>query len=561
MNWLVDLFVEPSFLQAIFILAMVCALGLWLGKFKLFGVSLGITFVFFAGILGGHLANTLGITIDPSMLILAQNFGLILFVYELGVQVGPGFFTSLKQGGVRLNMMALGVIVVGTLMAVVMSTLGPMGLPEMMGVLSGAVTNTPMLGGAQAALLEVHPDQTNLANNMATACAVAYPFGIIGTILGLVVMRSKFKKTRNRSEEGHGVSNTFISEYKVVNPAIFGKNIKEIAQTNQTHMVITRVWRDGKVNIPTSDTVLQEGDHLLVISSKNDVDILSTLFGEMEKKDWNKEGIDWNSIDNSKLVSRHVLVTKSNLNGVKLGTLKLRNNYGINITKINRAGISLLASPNIRLQLGDRLTVVGHEKAINNVSEILGNEEKVLQNPNLVAMFIGLAVGVLLGAIPLAIPGMSTPIKLGVAGGPIVVGILMGAFGPRFHLSTYTTRSANLMLRQFGIVVYLACLGFAAGGDFVQTVFRPEGLLWIGLSLVLSFVPVVVMGYVSAKFFKMSYAHVVGMLSGSMANPIALNYANSTVDDEEPSEAYATVYPLSMFVRVISAQMIMIILS
>jgi AspT/YidE/YbjL antiporter-like protein len=326
-------------------------------------------------------------------------------------------------------------------------------------------------------------------------------------------------------------------------------------------MVITRVWRDGKVNIPTSDTVLQEGDHLLVISSKNDVDILSTLFGEMEKKDWNKEGIDWNSIDNSKLVSRHVLVTKSNLNGVKLGTLKLRNNYGINITKINRAGISLLASPNIRLQLGDRLTVVGHEKAINNVSEILGNEEKVLQNPNLVAMFIGLAVGVLLGAIPLAIPGMSTPIKLGVAGGPIVVGILMGAFGPRFHLSTYTTRSANLMLRQFGIVVYLACLGFAAGGDFVQTVFRPEGLLWIGLSLVLSFVPVVAMGYVSAKFFKMSYAHVVGMLSGSMANPIALNYANSTVDDEEPSEAYATVYPLSMFVRVISAQMIMIILS
>jgi AspT/YidE/YbjL antiporter-like protein len=561
MNWLVDLFVEPSFLQAIFILAMVCALGLWLGKFKLFGVSLGITFVFFAGILGGHLANTLGITIDPSMLILAQNFGLILFVYELGVQVGPGFFTSLKQGGVRLNMMALGVIVVGTLMAVVMSTLGPMGLPEMMGVLSGAVTNTPMLGGAQAALLEVHPDQTNLANNMATACAVAYPFGIIGTILGLVVMRSKFKKTRNRSEEGHGVSNTFISEYKVVNPAIFGKNIKEIAQTNQTHMVITRVWRDGKVNIPTSDTVLQEGDHLLVISSKNDVDILSTLFGEMEKKDWNKEGIDWNSIDNSKLVSRHVLVTKSNLNGVKLGTLKLRNNYGINITKINRAGISLLASPNIRLQLGDRLTVVGHEKAINNVSEILGNEEKVLQNPNLVAMFIGLAVGVLLGAIPLAIPGMSTPIKLGVAGGPIVVGILMGAFGPRFHLSTYTTRSANLMLRQFGIVVYLACLGFAAGGDFVQTVFRPEGLLWIGLSLVLSFVPVVAMGYVSAKFFKMSYAHVVGMLSGSMANPIALNYANSTVDDEEPSEAYATVYPLSMFVRVISAQMIMILLS
>ena len=534
---------------------------MWLGKFKLFGVSLGITFVFFAGILGGHLANTLGITIDPSMLILAQNFGLILFVYELGVQVGPGFFTSLKQGGVRLNMMALGVIVVGTLMAVVMSTLGPMGLPEMMGVLSGAVTNTPMLGGAQAALLEVHPDQTNLANNMATACAVAYPFGIIGTILGLVVMRSKFKKTRNRSEEGHGVSNTFISEYKVVNPAIFGKNIKEIAQTNQTHMVITRVWRDGKVNIPTSDTVLQEGDHLLVISSKNDVDILSTLFGAMEKKDWNKEGIDWNSIDNSKLVSRHVLVTKSNLNGVKLGTLKLRNNYGINITKINRAGISLLASPNIRLQLGDRLTVVGHEKAINNVSEILGNEEKVLQNPNLVAMFIGLAVGVLLGAIPLAIPGMSTPIKLGVAGGPIVVGILMGAFGPRFHLSTYTTRSANLMLRQFGIVVYLACLGFAAGGDFVQTVFRPEGLLWIGLSLVLSFVPVVAMGYVSAKFFKMNYAHVVGMLSGSMANPIALNYANSTVDDEEPSEAYATVYPLSMFVRVISAQLIMIILS
>ena len=519
-----------------------------------------MTFVFFAGILAGHITDRLGIEMANDMIVLTQNFGLIVFVYTLGVQVGPGFFTSLKHGGIKLNMMALLVILVGTAMALLLIPLTGISLPDMMGILCGAVTNTPMLGGAQSTLLEVSPEAVDQANNMATACAVAYPFGIIGVILSLVILRAMFQKKDVKPVLGQNTINTFISEFCVLNPAIFGKSIKEIVQPSHKHLVISRVWRDGKVTIPDSDTVLMEKDHLLVLSSKEDVDSLNTLFGGKENKDWNKEGINWNKIDNSTLVSKHILVTKSQMNGVKLSSLKLRNHYHLNITRINRAGISLLASSEIRLQLGDRLTVVGHEKDIENISKILGNEEKVLNNPNLVAIFLGITMGVILGAIPMVIPGMSTPIKLGIAGGPIIVGILMGAFGPRFHLSTYTTRSANLMLRQIGIVVYLACLGYSAGGDFAETVFRPEGLIWVGLSILLAFLPCLLVGIAGAKFFKMNYPHIVGMLSGSMANPIALNYANSTVEDEEPSEAYATVYPLSMFIRVITAQMIMLIL-
>ena len=457
-------------------------------------------------------------------------------------------------------MMGLLLIIIGTIFAFALCPLTGTTIPDMMGLLCGAVTNTPMLGGAQSTLLEMHPEAVDQANNMATACAVGYPFGIIGVILSIIVLKVLYQKKTRKPVIGQNTINTFISEFRVLNPAIFGKSIKDIVQPSHKHLVISRVWRDGKVTIPNSSTILHENDHLLVLSSKDDVDSLNTLFGGKENIDWNKEDIDWNQIDNSSLVSKHLLVTKSEMNGVKLKSLKLRNNYGINITRINRAGISLLASPDLRLQLGDRLTVVGHEKDINNAGEILGNEEKVLNNPNLTAIFVGITIGVILGAIPIAIPGMSTPVKLGIAGGPIIVGILMGAFGPRFHLSTYTTRSANLMLRQIGIVVYLACLGFMAGGDFAATVFRPEGLIWIILSLLIAFIPCLLVGIIAAKGFKMDYPHIIGMLCGSMANPMALAYGNTTVEDDEPSEAYATVYPLSMFLRVIIGQIIILLL-
>ena len=350
-------------------------------------------------------------------------------------------------------------------------------------------------------------------------------------------------------------STTFVAEFQVLNPSIYNKSIQEVMRLTEKRFVISRVWHEGKVCIPTSETLLREKDHLLVISIKSDVEYIKTLFGEQENKDWNKKDIDWNAID-SQLISRRIVVTRDRINGVKLGSLRLRNLYGINITRVNRAGIDLLASKNLRLQIGDRLTIVGEANSVNNVGKILGNEMKRLDNPNLLAIFVGLTLGVLIGAIPIFLPGMDTPIKLGVAGGPIIVGILMGAFGPRIHLTTYTTQSANLMMRQFGIVIYLAGLGIDSGAHFFETVFRAEGLMWIGVGFLLTIIPVLIVGIIASQFFKLDYAHNVGMLCGSMANPMALNYANTTVEGDEPSVSYATVYPLSMFIRVISAQLL-----
>jgi AspT/YidE/YbjL antiporter-like protein len=402
------------------------------------------------------------------------------------------------------------------------------------------------------------PDAVKEANNMAMACAVGYPFGLISVILCVMVMKSLFLPKSTRKTKEKSADNTFITEYQISNPAIFGKSIMEIREISGSQFVISRVWKGGQVIIPTGETILEEGEHVLVISAKKDVEVMRTLFGHKENVDWNKKDIDWNSID-SQLVSRKILVTKSDLNGIKLGKLRLRNSYGINITRVNRAGIDLLPSRSLRLQLGDKLTIVGEARSIENVAAILGNEAKQLRTPNLVTIFTGIALGLILGSIPLALPGMSMPIKLGIAGGPIIVGLLMGAFGPRFHLATYTTQSANLMLRQLGITMYLAGLGLSAGAGFFETVLTLQGLKWIAISLVLAVVPVLATGYVASRFFKLDYAHNVGMLCASMANPIALNYANTTVEGDEPSVAYATVYPFIIFLRVISAQIIMLI--
>ena len=554
MNWLQEAFLEPTMVQAVIIISLVSALGLYLGRIKIFGISLGITFVFFAGILAGHL----GIVVNKDMLYFAQSFGLILFVYALGLQVGPGFFSSLKKGGVAMNMMGLGVILLGLIMTVGLHWVTGVSLSNMVGLLCGAVTNTPALGAAQQALLQIDPANTKGVTDMALACAVAYPLGVVGVILAIIIMRALFADKKQKDLKEQRDTTTYVAEFHVSNPAIYEKSIKDVMKLTDKHFVISRVWRNGKVSIPTSDTLLHEHDHLLIISVKSDVENIKVLFGEQENVDWNKADIDWNAID-SQLISRRIAVTRNRVNGVKLGSLRLRNLYGINITRVNRAGIDLLASPDLRLQIGDRLTIVGEANSVNTVGKILGDEIKRLNNPNLLAVFIGISLGMLLGALPITLPGMSTPVKLGIAGGPIIVGILMGAFGPRFHLTTYTTMSANLMLRQLGIIIYLAGLGIDSGVHFFETVFRAEGLLWIGLGFLLTIVPVLIVGFISSQFFKLDYAHNVGMLCGSMANPMALSYANTTVDGDEPSVSYATVYPLSMFIRVISAQLVLML--
>lgn len=541
MNWLQEAFLEPTMVQAVIIISLVSALGLYLGRIKIFGISLGITFVFFAGILAGHL----GIVVNKDMLYFAQSFGLILFVYALGLQVGPGFFSSLKKGGVAMNMMGLGVILLGLIMTVGLHWVTGVSLSNMVGLLCGAVTNTPALGAAQQALLQIDPANTKGVTDMALACAVAYPLGVVGVILAIIILRALFADKKQKDLKEQRDTTTYVAEFHVSNPAIYEKSIKDVMKLTDKHFVISRVWRNGKVSIPTSDTLLHEHDHLLIISVKSDVENIKVLFGEQENVDWNKADIDWNAID-SQLISRRIAVTRNRVNGVKLGSLRLRNLYGINITRVNRAGIDLLASPDLRLQIGDRLTIVGEANSVNTVGKILGDEIKRLNNPNLLAVFIGISLGMLLGALPITLPGMSTPVKLGIAGGPIIVGILMGAFGPRFHLTTYTTMSANLMLRQLGIIIYLAGLGIDSGVHFFETVFRAEGLLWIGLGFLLTIVPVLIVGFISSQFFKLDYAHNVGMLCGSMANPMALSYANTTVDGDEPSVSYATVYPLSL---------------
>jgi len=553
LDWLYSLFLEHSALQAVVVLSLISAIGLGLGKVRIAGISLGVTFVFFMGILAGHL----GFSIDANMLNYAESFGLIIFVYALGLQVGPGFFSSFRKGGVQLNMLALAVILVGTALAVLASFVTPISLPDMVGILCGATTNTPALGAAQQTLKQLGLE----TSTPALGCAVSYPLGVVGVILALLLLRKVLVRAKDLEfQKDDDENRTYIAAFQVHNPAVFQKSIREIgALRGYPKFVISRLWRHGKVSIPTSEMVICEGDRLLVISSEKDLPALTVLFGEQEHTDWNKEDIDWNAID-SQLISQRIVVTRSELNGKKLGSLHLRNHYGINISRVYRSGVQLLATAELTLQLGDRLTVVGEAPAIHNVEKVLGNAVKSLKEPNLVAVFVGIILGLMLGAIPISLPGISAPVKLGLAGGPIVVGILISTFGPRMHMITYTTRSANLMLRALGLSMYLACLGLDAGAHFFETVFRPEGLLWIAVGFGLTLLPVLMVGAVAFRWMKVDFGSVAGMLCGSMANPMALNYANDTLPGDHPSVAYATVYPLSMFVRVILAQVLLMFL-
>lgn len=551
MYWIENILFEHSAVQTVIVISIIIAIGLGLGKIHVWGISLGVTWVFFAGILAGYL----GFSIDSGMLNFAQSFGLILFIYELGLKVGPGFFSSFRQGGIKLNLLGLSTVMLGTGVAIGLSYMFSVPMSDMTGIISGATTNTPALGAAQQALQQLGIS----ANGAALSCAVTYPLGVVGVILAIIIVRKIAVKDSdivvNTSEEDH---NTFIATFQVKNPAVFDKSIKEIAAITPIKFVISRLWRDGEVSIPTSDIKVASNDRLMVITTEADVDALTVLFGEHESRDWNTGDIDWNKIDSS-LTSKILVISKPELNGKKLGSLRLRNNYGINITRVSRSGVRLLATPSLVLQLGDRLTVVGKENQIERVAEVVGNTATKLKDPNLAVIFVGIVLGLLLGSIPIVIPGISAPVRLGLAGGPIVVGILMGRFGPRFQMVTYTTRSANLMLRGIGLSLFLACLGLDSGAHFIDTIMKGDGLLWIALGFIVTVIPVVLMGLISLRISGLDFGSTCGMLCGAMANPMALNYANDTIQGDNPAVSYATVYPIAMFSRVVIAQLLILI--
>jgi len=551
MNWLSDLFLEQSALQAVIIISITIACGLGLGKIKVWGVSLGVTFVFFVGILFGQL----GFSINHDMLTFAQNFGLVIFVYALGMQVGPGFFGSFRKEGIQLNLLGMGVILLGSAMAIALSYATDISISDMIGILSGAVTNTPALAAAQQTLQQFGIPSSGAA----LGCAITYPLGVIGVILAIVIIDKFISKPKDLKIHEHEDHNqTFIASFEVCNPGIFHMPIHKVAENTTCKFIISRLWRDGKVQIPTSETELKKDDRILVITTEKDVQTLTILFGEQDQRDWNKDDIDWNAIDND-IISKKIIITRPQFNGKKLGSLKLRNHYGISVTRITRNGIVLLATPGLILQLGDRLTVVGESRSIAMVEKELDSANGSLRDPNLGAIFIGIVLGLILGSIPIFLPGMSSPIKLGLAGGPIITGLLIGTYGPRFKLVTYSTRSANLMIRGIGLSLYLACLGLDSGANFIETVMRPEGLLWIVTGFAITLIPVLIMGWIAMRTCKLDFGHTCGMLCGSMANPMALNYADSITSNDAPSVSYATVYPVGMFARVIIAQVILTI--
>ena len=550
MDWLYDTLLKPTAVQAVIVIALICALGLSLAKLRFRGISLGVTYVFFFGILAG----AVGLHVDAQMLGYAESFGLILFVYTLGLQVGPGFMSTFRKGGTTLNLLSLSVVVLGTLIALIMGWIGLLPLPDMLGVLCGATTNTPALGAAQQTLKQIGLP----ASGAALGCAVTYAFGMVGVIVALMMVKGWLTRHEKCQDSDHD-DEAFIASFLVCNPAVYGHTLGEISGMDESKFVVSRLWRDGKVILPNAQTRLQQNDRILVITQQRQVAQLTIYFGQRDETNWNRNDVDWNALD-SKLISQRILITRANINGRHLGDLQLRNRYGVNVSRVQRSGIQLVATPNLTLRMGDRVTVVGEAESIKRVATELGNVVKRLDEPNMVTIFIGIVLGLLLGSIPLFVPGMSYPVRFGLAGGPIVMGILIGAFGPRLHMVAYTTTSANLMLRSLGLSTYLACLGLDAGKDFVATVMQPQALWWIGIALVITLVPVIVMSIVSVVCYKRSYATTAGMLCGAMANPIALEYVNDSMpDNDKAAVAYATVYPLGMFLRVIIAQLIVML--
>ena len=558
MEWLIELVNGNGIAHAIFIYALVIMMGVILGKVRFFGISLGATFVLFVGILIGHF----GLQVDENILKFVQEFGLILFIFSIGLQVGPSFFSSFKEGGLVLNGLALVIIALNIIIALTIYFFDDgIHFNEMVGILSGAVTNTPGLGAAQQTLIEQQGAGAGVLNEaMSMGYAAAYPLGVVGIILAMIIIRAIFKI--NIEEEAQTIEDEnnqsqlhpHVLTYKVTNKLIFNRNILSLHNIIDHNFVISRMKKsDGTIIIPKSETKIEENDLMLIVMSEQDEEIFDAVIGPHVDMDWKAEP--------TQVVSRRILVTKSELSGKKLGSLRLRAGYKVNATRVNRAGLDLLASPNLGLQVGDRITVVGNLDDINRLAEKLGNSMRRLNEPNMFTMFLGILVGILVGSIPMMFPGMTVPMKLGLAGGPLIVAILLSRWGYKIKLVTYTSSSANLLLRELGICLFLASVGIAAGGDFASTVFNSRGASWVLYGFLITFFPLIIVGIVARSKFKLNYCSIMGLMSGALTDPPALSYANKTAGNDAPAVAYSTVYPLTMFLRVISAQILILALA
>ncbi|MBQ7843273.1 MAG: putative transporter [Odoribacter sp.] len=555
MEWIHTLFFGSGIGHSILLVAIVIFIGIYLGKVKIAGVSLGITWILFVGIIFSHW----GMRMDAHALHFLKEFGLILFVYSVGLQVGPGFFASFKKGGLTLNLLAVLVIVLGVAITCVLYVVTGLPVTTMVGILSGAVTNTPGLGAAQQAYFDMTGKE---GTEIAMGYAVAYPLGVVGIIAALILIRYIFRISFDKETESaqsqleeKEARATHVS-VRVKNPALFGKEVEAVATLIDKKFVISRVLHENNdLEIAYSRTHLQAGDKLFIIAAKQDMDAIIAFIGEkieMHRSEWEK-------LD-SKLVSKRIMITRSEINGKMLAQLHLRGGFGVNITRVNRAGVDLVASPGLELQIGDRVTVVGTEDSVKSVEKILGNSLRRLREPNLVPIFLGIALGILLGSIPFTFPGIPQPVKLGLAGGPLIIAILISKFGPHYKLVTYTTMSANLMLREIGISLFLAWVGLDAGVGFVDTVVNQGGFAWIGYGFIITFVPLMIVGSIARWCYKINYFTLMGLIAGSTTDPPALAYSNGVAGNDMPAVGYATVYPLTMFLRVLTAQLLILIL-
>ena len=553
MDWLQSLLWDPSSVaHIVFLYAFVVAAGVYLGKIKIFGVSLGVTFVLFAGILMGHF----GFTADTHILHFIREFGLILFVFCIGLQVGPSFFSSFKKGGMTLNLLAVGIVVLNIAVALGLYYLwnGRVELPMMVGILYGAVTNTPGLGAANEALNQLNYTGPQIA--LGYACA--YPLGVVGIIGSIIAIRYIFRVNMAKEEEslkiqsGDAHHKPHMMSLEVRNESISGKTLIEIKEFLGRQFVCSRIRHEGHVSIPNHETIFNMGDQLFIVCSEEDAPAITVFIGKEVELDWEKQDLP--------MVSRRILVTKPEINGKTLGSMHFRSMYGVNVTRINRSGMDLFADPNLVLQVGDRVMVVGSEDAVERVASVLGNSLKRLNEPNIITLFVGIFLGILCGSLPIAFPGMPTPVKLGLAGGPLVVAILIGRFGHKLHLVTYTTQSANLMIREIGIVLFLASVGIEAGANFVDTVIHGDGLLYVGCGFLITIIPLLIIGIIARSYYKINYFMLMGLIAGSNTDPPALAYSNQATGSDAPAVGYSTVYPLSMFLRILAGQMILLLM-
>lgn len=550
MDWLETLLWDPASVAHIVCLyAFVISVGVLLGKIKIFGVSLGVTFVLFAGILMGHF----GFTGETHILHFIREFGLILFVFCIGLQVGPSFFSSFKKGGMTLNMLAVGIVALNIAVALGLYFLdGSIDLPMIVGILYGAVTNTPGLGAAQEALNQL----SYTGDPIALGYACAYPLGVVGIIGSIIAVRYICRVNLKKEEEELNTQEADMKHMphmlhlEVRNESLDGKKLLQVKDFLGRPFVCSRIRHEGHVSIPNQDTEFHIGDQLFIVCSEEDAEAVAAFIGKEIQMDWEKQ--------DTPMVSRRILVTKSEINGKKLGSLHFRSLYGVNVTRVNRSGMDLFADPNLTLQVGDRVMVVGQQDAVARVAGVLGNQLKRLDTPNIVTIFVGIFLGILLGSLPIAFPGMPTPVKLGLAGGPLVVAILIGRFGHKLKLVTYTTMSANLMLREIGIVLFLASVGIEAGEHFVQTVVEGSGLLYVGYGFLITVLPLLIIGIIARLYCKINYFTLMGLIAGSNTDPPALAYSNQAAGNDAPSVGYSTVYPLTMFLRILAGQMILL---